>query len=80
MKTMRKLTVGAALTLLFTLPVFAGDIHTTVTSQPPTEQSITMNGQIEIPVATGDISTPAPTSDSIIQVALNLVRGVLSLF
>lgn len=80
MKTLRKLTAGTVLTLLFALPVLAGDIHTTVTSQPPAQPSVTTSGQIDIPVANGDISTPAATTDSVFEAALNLVRGVLSLF
>lgn len=37
-------------------------------------------GQMDTPNAAGDIHTPAPSTDSFIEAALNLVRGVLSLF
>jgi hypothetical protein len=71
---------GAVLTLVFAFPVFAGDIHTTVISPPPPPSTIAMEGQIDAPSVNGQILTTAQASDSVIEMALNLVQSVFSLF
>jgi hypothetical protein len=83
MKTLRQFCVAFVLTLTFTLPAFAGDIHTTVTAPPPPPStSSTAPGEISTGVA-GDISTTISeeaTTASMAETALNLLQSVLSLF
>jgi hypothetical protein len=82
----KKFCLAFALTVAFALSAYAGDISTGIASAPP-RTSVAANGdistgiagQIEIPVANGVISTTAPTSDSVLQAALNLLRGVMAL-
>jgi hypothetical protein len=80
MRTTKTFMAGAVLTLVFAFPVFAGDIHTTVTSPPPPPSPITTESHMDTSSVAGEISTPAPASDSMIEVALSLVQGVLALF
>lgn len=68
MRNLRSLCAAALLTLALAAPASAGNIHTPVATPPPsaTEQE-----------STGDEAT-AP--DSVTEVALDLLRSVLSLF
>jgi hypothetical protein len=88
MRTFRKFFGGVVLTLTLTPFTFAGQIDLPKPNPATSPSSVTTNGdistgvtgQIEIPSAAGDIHTTAPASDSVFEAALNLVRGVLSLF
>ena len=72
MKALRKLCAAFVLTLALTLSAFAGDIETGKSATPPPQQAASA-GQIDIGKA-GDIETPLT-----VEIALNLLQGVLSL-
>lgn len=55
MKALRQLFVASVFALALSLPVVAGEISTTVTSQPPT-QPAAVQGQIDTPLA-GQVET-----------------------
>ena len=84
MKSLRQLCVALVFTLALTLPAFAGDIETTVTSPPPAQpaQAATTAGEIQTTVIgqeeTG--SSEATAADSAAEIALNLLQSVLALF
>jgi hypothetical protein len=84
MKNLRRLCGALVFTLALTIPAFAGDIQTTVTSPPPAQpaQTATLNGDIQITV-TGQAETgssEATATDSATEIALNLLQSVLALF
>lgn len=78
MKRLKRLFPVIALAFVMTLSTSAGQITTGVTSTPPLTTSATADGQIETPVA-GDIHTPAPTSESLVETTLNLMQSMLAL-
>lgn len=88
MRTFHKFFGVVVLTLTLTPSTFAGQIDLPKSNPAASPSSVTtdgdistgVTGQIDIPLAAGVIDTPAPASDSVIEAALNLVRGVLSLF
>lgn len=80
MRNLRHLLSAAVLMFAMAISTSAGQIEIPRPNPSSVQSSTTAGGQIEIPPAAGVIDAPAPTSDSIIGVALNLVRGVLSLF
>jgi hypothetical protein len=79
MKSLLRPCAAFVLTVVLATAALAGDISTTVVSPQSPTQPLTANGDIST-TAMGQISTTAPASDSVFEAALNLVRGVLSLF
>jgi FlaG/FlaF family flagellin (archaellin) len=84
MKNLRRLCGAVVFTLALTIPAFAGDIQTTVTSPPPSQpsQTATLNGDIQTGV-TGQVETgssEATASGSATEITLNLLMSVLALF
>ena len=83
MKNLGRLFCAVVFTLALTIPAFAGDMQTTVTSPPPAQpQTATLNGDIQTGV-TGQAETDsseATATDSAADIALNLLQSVLSLF
>jgi hypothetical protein len=84
MKQFRLSLAVAVLTLAFSIPTFAGDMQTGVTSQPPTTPAATATGDMETTVA-GNMDTTvtaneATATDSLREIALGLMQRVLSLF
>ena len=88
MKNIKNLCLAVVFMLSLTLTALAGDISTPIAPPHPVSGPSAVEGQIttgvtgvmETPRVAGDIHTPAPASASVIQAALNLVRGVLPLF
>jgi hypothetical protein len=84
MKNLGQLCVALVFTLALTIPAFAGDIETTVTSPPPAQhaQAATAAGEIHTTVTgqeeTG--SSEATATGSATEIALNLLQSVLALF
>ena len=83
MKNSGRLFCAVVFTLALTIPAFAGDMQTTVTSPPPAQpQTATLNGDIQTGVTgqeeTG--SSEATATGSATEIALNLLQSVLSLF
>ena len=80
MKKLRQLCVAAMFTLVLTTATFAGDIATggfTQPSPPPPVSSSTTSGSIE----TGSgLENPQEISDSVTDLALNLLQAMLSGF
>ena len=84
MKNLHRLCGAIVFTLVLTIPAFAGDIQTTVTSPPPSQpaQTATLNGDIQTGV-TGQAETDsseATAANSAAEIALNLLQSVLALF
>ena len=69
------LAVGA-LTLGLALSAFAGEMHTPVAPPPPPPGT---NG-IGIASTAGEISFPGISTDSVMEIALNLAQSVLAMF
>jgi hypothetical protein len=82
MRTLRQVCMALVLTLILTLPAFAGDISTTVT--PPTapaqgEMSTPVNGTIHTGDP-GDMHTGEATAEEVLaEAVVGLVQGVLAL-
>lgn len=84
MKQFRLSLAATVLTLAFSIPAFAGDMETGITSQPPTPPAATAAGDMETTV-TGNMDTTvtaneATVADSLRGRALSLMQSVLSLF
>jgi Spy/CpxP family protein refolding chaperone len=76
MKKLKSLCGAVVLTLLLALPVFAGQMTTTVADPPPP----TADGQMTTTIA-GQMQTGSSEAvDPVTQVALSLLQSVLSLF
>ena len=79
MKKLRQLCVAAMFTLVLTTATFAGDIATggfTQPSPPPASSSST-SGSIE---TRSGVENPQDISDSVADLALNLLQTMLSVF
>jgi hypothetical protein len=83
MKNLGRLFCAVVFTLALTIPAFAGDIQTTVTSPPPAQpQTATLDGDMQTGL-TGQAETDsseATAADSATEIALNLLQSVLALF
>lgn len=80
MKSLRRFSITLVFTFALSLSASAGEISTTI-AQPPT-QLATTGGEMDTGI-TGQIDTSsseATVNDSMTEVALNLLRSVLSLF
>jgi len=71
MKNCRKVLAALVLALLFSTSVFAGEMHTGRTSQPPEQRA----GVIH----TGK-AAPTPETDTVTRLALSLLQNLLPLF
>ncbi len=81
MKSLRRLSVALVFTFALTLPAFAGEISTGIAPPQPVKTA-TADGDIQTGV-TGQIETgssEATATDSVAEIALNLLQSVLSLF
>ncbi len=83
MKNLRQFCGALVFTLALTIPAFAGDIQTGITT-PPSQpaQAATTKGDIQNTI-TGQAETgssEATAVDSATEIALNLLQSVLSLF
>jgi len=79
MKTLRQLCVATVFTLLLMTSTFAGDIHTGIAQPPPPDESSAITpGDIDTPGRA--IQNPQATSDSVVDIALNLLQTMLSVF
>lgn len=81
MKKLQQLCMAGVFTLVLTTATFAGDIHTGGITQPPppppAASSATTPGGIE----TGPgVQNPEGISDSVADIALNLLQAMLSVF
>jgi hypothetical protein len=77
MKQLRQLCAAGALTLALALSAFAGDIDTPGITAPPPPPSQSVTGEIQTP---GVTSSSDIAADSVLEIALDLMQGVLSLF
>jgi hypothetical protein len=85
MRKLHKFIGVVVLTSTLMVSTFAGqiDLPKPASLTPPsvtTGDTTGVAGQIDLPVADGEISTTAQASDSIVEVALSLVQSVLALF
>lgn len=84
MKTLKQVCAALVLTLTLALSAFAGEIQTTVVSQPPPpsttqgDSSATSTGEIQTTVA-GEIQTSITATNPATEIVLNLILGVFSL-
>jgi len=79
MKTLQRLCAVFVLTLALTMSAFAGDISTSVVSQPPSPESQTIQGDMTTGY-TGEMSTGVTSIDPVTEAALSLLQSLLSLF
>jgi hypothetical protein len=79
MEKLTKLTIVVVLTLMLATSALAGDIGIPVVPPPPPAASsvLTTPGEMQIP---GNTGTPTASSDSMTELALNLLQTVLSIF
>ncbi len=79
MKKLQQLCMAGVFTLVLTTTAFAGDSHTHGLTQPPPppdESSATTPGDVH----TGGIQSPQALSDSVTDVAVNLLQTLLAMF
>jgi hypothetical protein len=78
MTKLQNVCMAGVFTLVLTTATFAGDIHTGGAPQPPppTQSSATTPGEISTP----GIQSPQAMSDSVADIALNLLQTMLSMF
>lgn len=84
MKSNRNTGASLVLALLLATPVFAGEIHTGVSSPDPQPTSAA-NGEMQTGATEGEIHTGKAAStpeavDTVTAAALNLLQSVLTLF
>ena len=78
MRKLQRFTMAVVLTFMLAAFVFAGDILTGYAPPPPpASSSAAAPGDIYIP---GQTDTPLARSDSVTEVALNLLMSVLAVF
>lgn len=82
MKCLRKLCAVVALTFVFSLTAFAGDMSCGVTSSPPPQQPQAMTaGDINCGISATDDTTGSETVVSpVTEIALGLIQNVLAIF
>lgn len=78
MKKLQQLCMAGVFTLAITTATFGGDIQTPGSPQPPppNQSSATTPGDIDTP----GIQNPQAMSDSVADIALNLLQTMLSMF
>jgi hypothetical protein len=78
MKKLRQFCIVSVFTLVLTTATFAGEIATGGAPQPPppNQSSATTPGEISTP----GIQSPQAMSDSVTDIALNLLQTMLSVF
>lgn len=82
MKIYRKAVAALVLALVFSMPVFAGEMHTGVTEPPPPPpasgeiQTAATNGVVQ----TGEAESAPEATDIVTEITLNLLQTALSLF
>jgi hypothetical protein len=89
MRNLKKLCATCVLTLVLTLPAFAGDMLAGATAPPPPpppdsssatgDMGTGITGDMETGV-TGDMSAGVTATDPATEVALSLMQSLLSLF
>ena len=79
MRRLRQLSMALLLTLMLGTYAVAGIIdYPPAPAPPPEPQSVTATGIIDTPPS--GAQSVAPATDPVIDIALNLLRGALSLF
>lgn len=81
MRTLRQVCAASVLTFILALSAFAGEIQTTIVSQPPSPPPSgqeTTAGQMGTGSA-GEIETTVTVTDAVTQATRSLIQGVLSL-
>lgn len=78
MKNVSRVSMAVGLSLLLTASTFAGEIHIGKAPPPPPDPSASA---ASVDIATpGEIQIPRTPSDSAMEVALNLLQNLLSVF
>jgi hypothetical protein len=81
MKTLRRLCIVFVFTQLLALSAFAGDMSTSVVSQPPLPSGLQAATTGDMSTGfTGDISTSVTATNPVITLALDLLQSLLPLF
>jgi ABC-type phosphate transport system substrate-binding protein len=80
MKNLKTLCAAVMLTLVLTLPAFAGEMTTWIADQPPPPPTSTADRQISTTTA-GQMDTMGSEAvDPVTQAALSVLQGALALF
>lgn len=82
MKQLRFSLAVTILALVLSVPAFAGDMQAGITGQPPSQPAASATGEILCGAElTGETTnSEATTVDPAMEVVLNLIRSMLSLF
>lgn len=78
MRKLRQLSMAVVLTLALSASAFAGIIGTSPEAPPPEPPSATATGITDTPPS--GAQPEAPMTDPVVDVALDLIQSVLSLF
>lgn len=79
MKRLKLFLTATVLTLVLVTPAFAGDMETTVTSQPP-PPTVTVGGRQTTVTVTSGTSNETADIHPMTEIAINLLQSMLSLF
>ena len=79
MKTIKRLGVVTMFTLLLTTSTFAGDMETGKTPPPPPPNQPSAMSPGEISTG-GELQNPQAPSDSVEDIALDLLQTILAMF
>ncbi len=80
MKKLQQLCMAGVFTLVLTTTTFAGDIQTPGFTQPPPRLRMNRRQQRSGTFTPGEYRTRKRSSDSVADIALNLLQTMLSVF
>jgi hypothetical protein len=80
MKKLQQLCMAGVFTLVLTTATFAGEISTGGLTQPPPPPPDGLSATAPGDIATGGLQNSGPSSDSVADIALNLLQTMLSVF
>ena len=78
MRKLRQLSIAVLLALMLCVPAFAGIVDCPPEPTPPPPASAMATGIVDTPLSDAQPVTPA--TDPLVDVALSLLQGALSLF
>jgi hypothetical protein len=80
MNHLRQFFAVTFLSLIITLSAFAGEMDTGKSQLPPPGQPVTVTGDMGTPGASVSSDNEGAATDAVVEFALGLMRGAMSLF